>query len=65
MKKKEETAKMESKDAINTFSSSKDAVAKKVEIEEKKEPKKYFCSECGTELNEGEMFCPNCGTKRI
>lgn len=38
-------------------------VPKKAEVK-KEEPKKYFCSECGTELDEGEMFCPNCGTKR-
>ena len=23
-----------------------------------------FCSECGKELNQGEVFCPNCG-KRV
>ena len=22
-----------------------------------------FCSECGKELNQGEVFCPNCGKR--
>ena len=32
--------------------------------EANKEKRKYFCAECGTELDPDEMFCPNCGTKR-
>lgn len=24
---------------------------------------KYFCTECGTQLEDGMLFCINCGTK--
>ena len=27
-------------------------------------PKKRFCGNCGAQLNEGQKFCPECGTKQ-